>query len=322
MNAGCSEQPDRLSCQNAFEYRIQLEHAGLRLDHYLVLQLPSLSRSQLTHSIKSGFVTVDGKLAKASHKLKAGEMICGIVQDSEPVDIVAQKIAFEILYEDEELLIISKPPQLVVHPGSGNPDKTLVNGLVHYCVNIADVGDSLRPGIVHRLDKDTSGIMVVAKTNTMHRLLVDDFKERRVKKIYLALVHGLMEDEGRICLPIGRHPVNRKKMAVREHNGKFAASNWRVEKTFLNRYSLVKIAIETGRTHQIRVHMASLGHPVAGDVLYGQGKDNSLFPRQMLHSSEISFTHPLSGSEIHLRAPIWSDMSNVISSLEYSGKPR
>jgi 23S rRNA pseudouridine1911/1915/1917 synthase len=320
MSAGCSEQPDNLCCQDTFEYHIKVEHTGLRLDHYLVLQLPLLSRSQLTNSIKSGFVTVDGVLAKASRKLKAGEKVCGFLPKAAPIDILPQKIDFSILYEDEDLLVISKPPQLVVHPGSGNPDKTLVNGLVYYCENISDVGDLVRPGIVHRLDKDTSGIMVVAKKNNVHRLLVDDFKERRVKKKYFALVHGVLKDnEGRICLPIGRHPVNRKKMAVREQNGKFAVSNWRVEKTFLNRYSLVKIIIETGRTHQIRVHMAYLGHPVAGDALYGPSKVDSLFPRQMLHSSEISFNHPLKGRKISIKAPLWPDMLSVIDSLEDSG---
>ncbi len=319
MSAECSDQDEEV--HGEFKYRVLLEHAGTRLDHYLVLQRPSMSRSQLSSLIKNGTVTVNSEVVKASRRLRACDTVCGSIPEAAPIEVVPQKIEFDVLYEDEHLLLISKPPNVVVHPGSGNPDKTLVNGLVHHSQNIAAVGDSVRPGIVHRLDKDTSGIMVVAKNNVAHRLLVDAFKERRVKKTYYALVFGLMkEPQGRICAPIGRHPVNRKKMAVNEINGKFAASNWCVERTYQNRYSLVKITIETGRTHQIRVHMASLGHPVAGDSLYSSGKTDSLFPRQMLHSSELSFAHPVNEKKMKVTAPFWPDMASVLRSIEKSGE--
>lgn len=321
MSTDCDEQSGGNCGPEPFEYCVHSRHAGLRIDHFLVTLLPTLSRSRLTSLIRSGFVTVDGNSVKASRKLKEGEEVRGCVPEAAPIDVLPQKIDFSILHEDEHVLVISKPPQLVVHPGSGNRDNTLVNGLVYHCNNIAGVGDSIRPGIVHRLDKDTSGVMVVAKNNEVLRLLVDDFKARRVKKKYLALVHGVMkEKEGRICAPIGRHPVNRKKMAVKEHNGKYAVSNWRVEKCYQDRFSLVKIDIETGRTHQIRVHMASVGHPVAGDTQYGSAKAGTHFPRQMLHSSQISFTHPINGNLLTIKAPVWPDMAEIIRLLEESGE--
>ncbi len=320
MSVGCSDQQGSYSGHDKFNYHVRPEYAGLRLDHYLVLRQPTQSRSQLTNAIKSGLVTIDGINAKASRRLKTGERISGFVPEIPSVDIIPQEIEFTILFEDEQLLVISKPPHLVVHPGSGNHDQTLVNGLVYHCKTIANVGDPVRPGIVHRLDKDTSGIMVVAKRSDVHRLLVDDFKARKVKKTYHAIVHGVIaEKEGRISAPIGRHPINRKKMAIRERSGKFAVSNWCVERTYGDRWSLVRIGIETGRTHQIRVHMASIGHPVAGDSLYGAGKTNSLFPRQMLHSSELSFNHPVNRNRINIRALFWPDMANVIRVIEDYG---
>lgn len=303
-----------------FSFSIGEEHAGVRFDHFLVMQLSEVSRSQLTNGIKRKEILVNGMPAKASRKLQIGDTVYGTVIETDSLTLVPQKVEFEILFEDKYLMLISKPPQLVVHPASGNPDNTLVNGLIHYCGNIADAGDPLRPGIVHRLDKDTSGIMVIAKKSDVHRKLVDLFKSRQVKKKYHALVLGVLrEKEGRIAAAIGRHPGNRKKMAIVEHRGKFAATRWKVLDFASDNYSLLELIIETGRTHQIRVHMASLGHAVAGDRLYGPTKDDPLFPRQMLHSSELRFFHPVTGKKIVGIAPLWSDMRNVLTRIGSTG---
>ncbi len=317
---GCS-LPQPLHGRVSVSVTIQPESAGLRLDHFLVEQFPDLSRSQLSNAIKCGKVKVNGTSAKASRKLHQGDVIDGYVEGSTPqLKVEPQQIDFIVLFEDEYLLVLSKPPAVVVHPANGNPDNTLVNGLLYHCRSIGGVGDSLRPGIVHRLDKDTSGVMVVAKTGVVHRQLVDMFKSRQVKKIYHALVSGVPKCEsGRIVAAIGRHPVNRKKMAVRENSGRFAATNWLVKKHYSNnsnKYALLEVVIETGRTHQIRVHLASIGHPVAGDSTYGHGKSDPMFGRQMLHSSALHFEHPVTGQKIAGVAPLWPDMQEIVCRLE------
>jgi 23S rRNA pseudouridine1911/1915/1917 synthase len=291
--------------------------AGVRLDQLLVQRITQTSRSHIVASIKDGLVLVDEVVRKASYKLKSGERISGTLIAPEPLDVIPQYLDFPILFEDASLIVISKPPGLVVHPGSGNASGTLVNGLVYHCHELREVGDAARPGIVHRLDKDTSGVMVVAKDTEVHRQLVEAFKARQVEKEYIALVHGRMTTaSGRIVAPLGRHSVNRQKMAVREGVGRYAASNWRVEQEYMGRYSRLKVHIETGRTHQIRVHLAHIGHPVAGDVLYGPGRDNRLFPRQMLHAWRIVFTHPVSGASLEFVAPLWPDMETICRKLD------
>jgi len=300
-----------------FSYVIEDGQAGIRLDHFLVERMPDYSRSQLTSSIKKGLVKINNLAVKASRKLQRDDIVTGSIEQTPPAVVVPQYIEFDILFEDEYLIVLSKPPGLVVHPASGNVDKTLVNGLLYHYNDIQSVGDPIRPGIVHRLDKDTSGVMVAAKTNDVLRQLVDAFKSRSVRKKYHAIVLGTMsEDQGRIVAPIGRHPVNRKKMSIRQYDGRFAASSWHLKNDIDGRYSFVEIEIETGRTHQIRVHMASIGHPVAGDIVYGPKKANPLFPRQMLHSSELIFTHPVLGRKMIMTAPLWSDMAKVLTELE------
>lgn len=294
--------------------------AGNRLDLLLVQLLPESSRSRITSSIRSGLIRVNGEQSKASYKLKAGERVSGTLFEPPPLLVVPEKIDFPIVFEDDYLIILSKPPGLVVHPGSGNSSGTLVNGLVHYCDTLAEVGDSIRPGIVHRLDKDTSGIMVVAKDDHIHRQLVEIFKDRKVEKEYIAVVHGILpRQEGRIVAPIGRHQVNRKKMAVQEISGKYAASSWHVIEEIGARYSKIRVKIETGRTHQIRVHMAHLGYPVAGDALYGPNKNNKPFPRQMLHAKKLSFVHPMTQKKNTFHAPIWADMKDICEQLSHDG---
>ncbi len=309
--------PEQPGCLTRLSYTTNQDHAGLRLDHFLVLVLANLSRSQISNSIKSGAILINGTPAKAGRKLHAGDVISGFIEEQEVLSVAPQKVDFPILYEDEHLLMLSKPPGVVVHPASGNPDETLVNGLLYHCATIAAVGDPVRPGIVHRLDKDTTGVMVVAKNNHTHRLLVEAFKARTITKKYVAIVCGIpTETKKRIVAPIGRHPVKRKKMAIRHKSGKFAATNWYCVKKLGKAHALLDITLETGRTHQIRVHLASIGHPVAGDNTYGSKKLDPLFTRQMLHSSEISFIHPVTGKKLSAKARLWQDMADVIEKLE------
>ncbi len=317
MNELSNEMLDVSSASPSFSFSITEGLIGLRLDHFLVRKFPHLSRSQLSVSIDMGLVRVDGQKRKNSYRLKLGEEVAGMEYVAPVIEIIPEKISFDILFEDQFLLVISKPPNLVVHPGSGNLSGTLVNGLVHHCQAIGAVGDPIRPGIVHRLDKDTSGVMVIAKDDHVLRKLSMAFKEREVKKNYLALLHGVFEKkEGRIVAPIGRHSINRKKMAIREPSGKYAVSNWGVIEEIGGKYSLVNIGIETGRTHQIRVHMAHLGHPVAGDLLYGgKGRPDPIFPRQLLHASKLFFVHPMDKREMSFKATLWPDFESVVEEL-------
>lgn len=318
MNSSYSTAISSLDLSGNVTLPVSAEQAGIRLDHFLVQFIPGTSRSHLIQSIRLGLILVDGKKKKSSYRLKTGEQVCGSLYQVPTIKLVAQKIPFDILFEDDSILILSKPPGIVVHPANGNPDGTLVNGLLYHCQALAEVGDHIRPGIVHRLDKDTSGIMVVAKTSQCHRLLVDAFKARTVDKEYLAIVFGIPEQQkGRIVKPIGRHPVHRQKMTVcDEKRGRYAASNWQVVEEYTEEgCSLVKVYIETGRTHQIRVHMASLGHPVAGDSLYGRARNTRTFPRQMLHAHSLSLAHPLTGEKLTFTAPLWSDFREIVEQL-------
>jgi 23S rRNA pseudouridine1911/1915/1917 synthase len=318
MEVIVNDDPHALFGQNAeqFDIRVDAAQAGVRLDHLLVQCISDSSRSRIGASIRSGHIRVDGEVRKAGYKLKSGELVSGTLLETPPFEVAPERLDFPILFEDSSLLVLSKPPGLVVHPGSGNHHGTLVNGLLYHCEGIAEVGEAARPGIVHRLDKDTSGVMVIAKNDLVHRELVEAFKAREVEKEYIALVFGLLSrPEGRIVAPIGRHQNNRQKMAVQEITGKYAVSSWRVLDEYENRFSKVRVKIETGRTHQIRVHMAHLGHPVAGDTLYGPNRDNRPFPRQMLHASRMAFIHPVTGEKLNFRAPIWEDMLEILDSL-------
>ncbi len=310
------------SLKNSFTVTVDSDLGGARLDQFLSRVLSSVSRTLITHSIRKGLVLVDGVSKKGSYRLKPGEVVAGSIFELPGIDVDPEKIDFPVLYEDDFLLLISKPPGLVVHPGSGNHSGTLVNGLVYYCQAIAGAGDTLRPGIVHRLDKDTSGVMVVAKQDKIHRILVDCFKNRLLEKEYIALVHGILkEKKGRLAAAIGRHPVHRQKMAVRPGTGRHAVSHWEVVDEFAGKMSLVKIIIETGRTHQIRVHMAHKGHPVVGDVVYGSQHKNDNVSRQLLHASRLVFKHPVTTKKMDIRAPLWPDFRDILEGLGWSQKP-
>ncbi len=280
------------------------EQAGERLDRYLAAALPQFSRSRLQSLIRSGEVQLQGKAARTRETVRTGDVVR--LNEPEVVEIEdqAEEIPLEILFEDDDLLVLNKPPGLVVHPGAGNPTHTLVNALLHHCTSLSGIGGKQRPGIVHRLDKDTSGCLLVAKNDATHQELSRQFAAREVKKIYLALVAGtLKKPRGTIEAPIGRHPVQRKKMAIDQRRGRLAKTDYRVLKSGVG-VTLVECALHSGRTHQIRVHLQHLGHPVLGDALYGR---KTTAPRQMLHAWKLGFTHPRTQERIFLEAPLPQD---------------
>ncbi|MFA7346841.1 MAG: RluA family pseudouridine synthase [Desulfurivibrionaceae bacterium] len=291
-----------------------VERAGQRLDLYLASQLEGegLTRSRIQQLIRAETVLVNGIARKAKYLLQAGDNLSLVIpSETSPSELIGEPVAFVTLHEDDDLIVVAKPPGVVVHPAAGHSRATLVHGVLHQCGGLSAINGELRPGIVHRLDKDTSGVMVVAKTDFAHQALADQFKRREVKKIYQALVDGKpIGQAGRVDLPIGRHPVHRKKMAVRE-DGREAVTNWRVLERFVQGFALLELGLETGRTHQIRVHMAALSHPVAGDPVYG--RKNSRYPelgitRQCLHAHTLSFSHPRTGENLRFTAPLWPDM--------------
>jgi len=292
-------------------------HSGLRLDHFLVRRYPDISRAFLGRLIRSEAVLVNNCTVKAGYRLHGEDIVEVTFPEKEPSVLVAQPVDFGILYEDDEILVVDKPAGLVVHPGDGNRQGTLVNGLL-YRYPVLPGNQSERPGIVHRLDKDTSGILLVAKTETALRNLSESFKNRLISKTYHAiLLRYPGRDTGRLVAPVGRHPVNRKKMAILQERGRYAATNWQVQQRWPG-FCFVEIGLETGRTHQIRVHMASLGSPVAGDRLYGGRAGVTVelsIERQLLHASTVRFHHPVTDKEMRFTAPLPEDMQRVISCL-------
>ncbi|HEY5621620.1 MAG TPA: RluA family pseudouridine synthase [Pontiella sp.] len=288
--------------------------AGSRLDVFLAAELPEASRSHWKTLITEGLVKVNGENCKPNHKLQPGERIDWVLPAMPPDQPLPEPIPLEVLFEDEAVVVINKPPGLVVHPAAGNETGTLVNALLFHDPVFAQLD---RAGLVHRLDKDTSGVMVAAKTRLAMESLQGQFKDRHTEKEYLALVWGIPPQSGRIETRIGRHPVNRKKQAVLKQGGREAVSEYRIEEGF-RECSLVRVKIETGRTHQIRVHMAHLGHPIVGDRLYGRARKHRLPlqpERQMLHAVRLSFNHPESGKRLSFEAPLADDMNRLLECL-------
>ena len=280
---------------------------GQRLDKHLTGRLTDLSRSRLQDLIRDGHITLNGRPTKASISLKPGDAISVIIPEARAVEVVAQDIPLEILFEDKDILVLNKPPGLVVHPAAGNPDGTLVNALLHHCDDLSGIGGEMRPGIVHRLDKDTSGCMVVAKNDIAHRRLSEAFAERRMSKIYLAAINGVpKEKSGRIQNLIGRHPVDRKRMAILyDGAGKDAITEWEQLSVYKDT-ALIRCKLLTGRTHQIRVHMKEgLGFPILGDPIYGHPNRQKIpTPRLMLHAWKLSLHHPIHDQPMNFEATV------------------
>ncbi|MCH8801897.1 MAG: RluA family pseudouridine synthase [Chloroflexi bacterium] len=283
-----------------------------RLDRYLAELNTGLTRSRLRRLIVEGRALVNGELAKPSHKVRAGDRVTLSVPPPRPTDLMAQDIPVTVVYQDQHLVVIDKPAGLAVHPGPGHPDNTLVNALLALCPDIQGIGGEIRPGIVHRLDKDTSGLMMVAKTHQAHNNLSDQIKARQVTKGYLALVEGVPAPaQGKVDAPVGRHPRRRTRMAV-VVGGKEARTSYRTREKFQG-HSLLELYLETGRTHQIRVHMAHIGHPLVGDTTYGHA--SPLVDRHFLHAFHLGFKHPVSGESLEFQTGLPSDLTPALDAL-------
>lgn len=281
------------------EYIVEAEDAGQRIDRFLSGEDTGLSRSALQGLVAEGHVLCNGKAPAKSLKLKAGDIILLEIPDAKPIEAVPQEIPLDIIYEDAHLLVVNKPKGMVVHPAPGNPDGTLVNALLWHCKgSLSGIGGEIRPGIVHRIDKDTSGLIIAAKNDFAHAALAAQLKDHSLARTYVCIVCGkIKDDSGTIDAPIGRHPADRKKMAVTEKNSRSAVTHWRVLERFSG-YTLVECKLETGRTHQIRVHMAYRGHPILGDMVYGHKKPELGQDSQCLHAKELRFVHPRTGQPV------------------------
>ena len=285
------------------DYTVLPEENGTRVDTLLAAR-SGMSRNAVTRLLESGHVTCNGKLLQKNHRAAAGECYRVVMPPPVPAETPAQDIPLEILYEDDDLIVINKPRGMVVHPAPGHPDGTLVNALLQHCgASLSGIGGVLRPGIVHRLDKDTAGLMLAAKNDAAHECLAAQLKDRSLSRIYEAIVSGrFRENEGRVDAPIGRDPKDRKRMAVTQKSSRPAVTRWQVVARY-REYTQVRCHLETGRTHQIRVHMAHVGHPLLGDAIYGGKKDKGI-QTQCLFASGLKFRHPTDGREMEFHAPL------------------
>lgn len=326
-----NEQDDSSTVENKSEHQFvaSQEQDKQRLDLAVADHVTHISRSHITNIIKEGHVHINNVATqKPGYRLKAGDTVFITIPPPKPSKLVPEDIQISILYEDDDLLVINKPAGMVVHPAAGHTSGTLVNALLFRYPDLEGIGDERRPGIIHRLDKDTSGCIVVAKNAKAHKELSEQFKARSVKKVYCALVYGTMEEKnGTITLPIGRHPVDRKKMSTQSKRGRPSETLWKVKRSFKG-VTLLEIDIKTGRTHQIRTHLSAIHHPVVGDPTYGGHKSGAAVSskilsdalkkirRQMLHAWKLSFSHPRTGETVSVEAPFPEDMENLLKALK------
>ena len=293
------------------------EESNQRLDTFLLSCLENYSRSHIQKLISEGNVLVNNAPSKASYKTRMNDIIVVNIPSLKFVDIKCENIPLDIVYQDEDILIINKPVGLVVHPANGNWEHTLVNALMYHVSDLSGINGELRPGIVHRIDKDTSGLLVVAKNDFAHNHLADQIKNHTMKRHYACLVVGTFsEDNGKIIAPIGRDKNDRKKMCVDIENGKHAVTYFHVEKRY-NQHTLLLCALETGRTHQIRVHMDYIGHPIVGDNVYGKGNKRLYKDGQLLHAYQLTLVHPRTNKEMVFNSPIPAHFADILKSLEY-----
>lgn len=286
-------------------FQVEKENAGIRIDKYLSDNMENISRSYLQKLLKEKSITVNEKEIKANYKVQEGDVVSVSVPEPEEPDILPEEIPLDILYEDDSLMVVNKPKDMVVHPSAGHLSGTLVNAVLFHCKgNLSGINGIMRPGIVHRIDKDTTGALLICKTDTCHRILAEQLKVHSITRKYRAVVQGnLKDDEGTIEGPVGRHPADRKKMAINYKNGKEAVTHYRVLERFGNA-TYIECQLETGRTHQIRVHMASIGHPLLGDTTYGSAKNPYHLQGQALHAMVLGFLHPVTNTYMEFTAPL------------------
>lgn len=293
------------------------EQESMRIDAYLAEICQDLSRSYVQKLLKGGQVLVNGARVKASFKVSTGDDVEVEIPEATEPEIVAEDMDLDILYEDQDVILVNKPKGMVVHPAAGHYSNTLVNGLMAHCKNqLSGINGVLRPGIVHRIDKDTTGVLIVCKNDKAHNAVAAQLKEHSITRKYVAVVHGVIkEDQGTVDAPIGRHPTERKKMSINEKNGRHAVTHYRVLQRF-PKYTYIECQLETGRTHQIRVHMASIGHPVLGDKVYGPAKCPFSLEGQTLHAAVLGFVHPCTGEYLELTAPLPEYFQNLLRKLD------
>lgn len=303
-----------MSEKKSFEVK---ERAGLRLDRYLAEELPELSRSYIQKVIKDGGVSLKEKPLKANYKVSPGDVIQLELPPVVEMEVLPEDLPLDILYEDADLIFVNKPKDMVVHPSAGHFSGTLVNGLLYHCRGeLSGINGVMRPGIVHRIDKDTTGVLVVCKNDRAHNKVAEQLKEHSITRRYRAVVCGnLKEDEGTVDAAIGRHPVERKRMAVVSMGGRHAVTHYRVLERF-GKYTYIECELETGRTHQIRVHMASVGHPILGDEVYGRGKAPFELHGQVLHAMVLGVVHPSTGKYIEVEAPLPGYFAELLKKLK------
>ena len=293
------------------------EQAGERMDAFIARSVPDLTRSAVQKLLEKGSVTRAGKPVKKNEKTAVGDVVEVALPDPEPVDVVPQDIPLDVIYEDDDLIVVNKPVGLVVHPAPGHPDGTLVNALLYHCgESLSGINGELRPGIVHRIDRDTSGLIVAAKNDRAHLSLAAQLQDHSLARVYEAVAVGnFREDEGTVDAPIGRHPVDRKRMAIDHKGGRRAVTHWKVLGRYPG-YTPIQCQLETGRTHQIRVHMAALGHPLLGDVVYGSKKPWPGLAGQCLHARKIRFVHPSTGELVELECPLPEWFNKVLRQID------
>lgn len=297
-------------------YLVPEEFQGERIDKYLSEACCGLTRSYLQKLLKSQLIEVDGITVKSSYRVSAGETVAVEVPEAVEPEIEAEPIPLDILYEDKDIILINKPKGMVVHPAAGHYSQTLVNGLMYHCRgDLSGINGVMRPGIVHRIDMDTTGVLIVCKNDFAHNSIAEQLKVHSITRKYYAIVHGVIrEDEGTVDAPIGRHPVDRKKMSINQKNGKHAVTHYKVLERF-KQFTYVECQLETGRTHQIRVHMASLNHPLLGDSVYGPSKCPFKLQGQTLHAGILGIIHPRTGEYMEFSAPLPEYFENLLEKL-------
>lgn len=298
--------------------QIEVTEGGERIDKFLSREMPDFSRSYIQKLIKEGQVRSGEEPVRSSYKVREGEEIQVFLPEAREPEILPEPVPLDILYEDADILVVNKPKGMVVHPAAGHYSGTLVNALMYHCRDsLSGINGVLRPGIVHRIDMDTTGSLLVCKNDRAHRILAEQLKEHSIKRVYHAIVHGVIrEEEGTVDIPIGRHPVDRKKMSTRTKNGRRAVTHYRVLERFRN-YTYIACRLETGRTHQIRVHMAHIGHPLLGDRVYGPQKCPFSLEGQTLHAKTLGIVHPSTGEYMEFDAPIPEYFEKLLTKLRH-----